>query len=59
MTVLSMTTRPLADEAPRTQTAQPMVRFRDVCKSYGSFSVLNHLDLEVGANEKVAICCAP
>ncbi|MBB1608001.1 MULTISPECIES: ectoine/hydroxyectoine ABC transporter ATP-binding protein EhuA [Pseudomonas] len=55
MTVLSMTTRPLADEAPRTQTAQPMVRFRDVCKSYGSFSVLNHLNLEVGANEKVAI----
>ncbi|MCO6058004.1 ectoine/hydroxyectoine ABC transporter ATP-binding protein EhuA [Pseudomonas sp. MOB-449] len=32
-----------------------MVRFQGVHKSYGSFTVLNDLNLEVKANEKVAI----
>jgi len=41
--------------AARAETAQPMVSFRNVCKSYGNFSVLKDLNLEVGANEKVAI----
>ncbi|MCY1265082.1 Glutamine transport ATP-binding protein GlnQ [compost metagenome] len=55
MTVLSMKSRPAGSESPRPETAQPMVRFRNVCKSYGSFSVLKDLNLEIGANEKVAI----
>lgn len=33
----------------------PMVSFRSVTKRYGPLTVLDHLDLEVGRNEKVAI----
>jgi polar amino acid transport system ATP-binding protein len=33
----------------------PMVRFRSVTKRYGPLTVLDHLDLDVGRNEKVAI----
>ena len=33
----------------------PMVRFRGVTKRYGPLTVLDHLDLDVEANEKVAI----
>jgi polar amino acid transport system ATP-binding protein len=33
----------------------PMVRFDKVTKSYGALTVLDHLDLEVAAGEKVAI----
>ena len=34
---------------------QPMVRFCDVSKRYGSLTVLDHLDLDIAAGEKVAI----
>jgi len=37
------------------QTEQPMVRFDNVSKRYGSHTVLDNLDFEVAANEKVAI----
>lgn len=33
----------------------PMVRFKNVTKSYGPLTVLDELDLDVGVNEKVAI----
>lgn len=33
----------------------PMVRFEKVCKSYGRLRVLDHLNLDVKTNEKVAI----
>jgi len=33
----------------------PMVRFRQVSKRYGPLTVLDHLDLDVAAGEKVAI----
>jgi len=33
----------------------PMVQFRDVTKRYGDLTVLDHLDLDVQAGEKVAI----
>ena len=36
-------------------TAEPMVRFREVTKRYGDLVVLDRLDLDVAANEKVAI----
>jgi polar amino acid transport system ATP-binding protein len=38
-----------------TATTQPMVRFEGVTKSYGSLTVLDSLDLEFEAGEKVAI----
>ncbi|CAN7756714.1 ectoine/hydroxyectoine ABC transporter ATP-binding protein EhuA [Caballeronia sp. 15715] len=38
-----------------TPNVQPMVRFAGVTKRYGSLTVLDALDLEVGRNEKVAI----
>src|SRR5918992_3797562 len=34
---------------------QPMVRFKEVTKRYGDLVVLDQLDLDVAANEKVAI----
>ena len=34
---------------------EPMVRFRGVTKRYGDLTVLDHLDLDVPAGEKVAI----
>nr|WP_312512022.1 ectoine/hydroxyectoine ABC transporter ATP-binding protein EhuA [Stutzerimonas nitrititolerans] len=34
---------------------EPMVRFRGVTKRYGDLTVLDHLDLDVQAGEKVAI----
>ena len=34
---------------------EPMVRFQDVTKRYGALTVLDKLDLDVAANEKVAI----
>src|SRR5690606_2968033 len=34
---------------------QPMVRCENVCKQYGPLVVLDELDLDVAANEKVAI----
>jgi polar amino acid transport system ATP-binding protein len=36
-------------------TASPMVAFRGVTKRYGQLTVLDHLELEVKPNEKVAI----
>jgi polar amino acid transport system ATP-binding protein len=35
--------------------AEPMVRFKEVTKRYGDLVVLDQLDLDVAANEKVAI----
>ena len=47
------------DPAPGANAAgnniQPMVRFAGVTKRYGTLTVLDALDLEVGRNEKVAI----
>ncbi|WP_413468828.1 ectoine/hydroxyectoine ABC transporter ATP-binding protein EhuA [Pseudomonas brassicacearum] len=45
-------------EAPAMQTptpSRPIVSFQDVTKSYGSFTVLDHLNLDVAPGEKVAI----
>jgi polar amino acid transport system ATP-binding protein len=42
-------------EAPAPEMAMPMVRFEQVTKSYGSLVVLDQLDLDVAAGEKVAI----
>lgn len=39
----------------QTAGAEPMVRFEKVTKSYGEMTVLDELDLEIAANEKVAI----
>jgi polar amino acid transport system ATP-binding protein len=36
-------------------TPRPMVRFEQVTKQYGSLVVLDHLDLDIRPNEKVAI----
>jgi polar amino acid transport system ATP-binding protein len=37
------------------QALQPIVSFQDVTKSYGNFTVLDHLNLDVTPGEKVAI----
>jgi polar amino acid transport system ATP-binding protein len=45
-------------EAPAMQDptqSRPIVSFQDVTKSYGSFTVLDHLNLDVAPGEKVAI----
>ncbi|PMZ42754.1 ectoine/hydroxyectoine ABC transporter ATP-binding protein EhuA, partial [Pseudomonas sp. GW247-3R2A] len=34
---------------------KPIVSFQDVTKSYGNFTVLDHLNLDVTPGEKVAI----
>jgi polar amino acid transport system ATP-binding protein len=44
-----------ADPQPLPQPDTPMVRFSGVHKSYGNFTVLNDLNLDVKANERVAI----
>ncbi|HCA26835.1 MAG TPA: ectoine/hydroxyectoine ABC transporter ATP-binding protein EhuA, partial [Betaproteobacteria bacterium] len=33
----------------------PMVRFENVSKCYGDLKVLDQLDLDIAANEKVAV----
>jgi len=38
-----------------TNNRECAVRFRQVCKSFGSLEVLHHLDLDVGAGERVAL----
>ncbi len=38
-----------------TETEKPMVKFEGVTKSYGPLTVLDNLDLEVAANEKISI----
>jgi polar amino acid transport system ATP-binding protein len=40
---------------PATPDAGPMVQFADVTKRYGELTVLDHLDLEIAPQEKVAI----
>jgi polar amino acid transport system ATP-binding protein len=42
-------------ETPKPETATPMVRFENVCKSYGALTILDNLNLEVAAGEKIAI----
>jgi polar amino acid transport system ATP-binding protein len=44
-----------SNEAPGATAALPMVRFDQVTKSYGSLVVLDQLDLDIAAGEKVAI----
>jgi polar amino acid transport system ATP-binding protein len=44
-----------SSKAPAPEMAMPMVRFEQVTKSYGSLVVLDQLDLDVAAGEKVAI----
>ncbi len=36
-------------------TAEPIVRFKDVCKSYGSLTVLDKLTLDLATGEKLSI----
>jgi len=38
-----------------TKSVKPIVSFQDVTKSYGNFTVLDHLNLDVTPGEKVAI----
>ncbi len=38
-----------------TKAVKPIVSFQDVTKSYGNFTVLDHLNLDVSPGEKVAI----
>src|SRR5262249_4504913 len=42
-------------EAGNSQGTSPMGRFADVRKCYGTLTVLDDLDLDIAANEKVAI----
>src|SRR5438128_3171374 len=44
-----------AIERPTSAVEPPMVVFRCVTKPYGSLCVLDHLDLEIARNERVAI----
>jgi polar amino acid transport system ATP-binding protein len=44
-----------ATAAPTTAPRAPMVKFDGVTKTYGALTVLDSLDLEFGAGEKVAI----
>jgi len=46
---------PALGAAADAQHDQPMVRFRGVTKRYGTLTVLDELDLDIGRNEKVAI----
>jgi len=39
----------------KTKPVKPIVSFQDVTKSYGNFTVLDHLNLDVTPGEKVAI----
>ncbi|WP_244858300.1 ectoine/hydroxyectoine ABC transporter ATP-binding protein EhuA [Pseudomonas sp. PP3] len=39
----------------QTKAVKPIVSFQDVTKSYGNFTVLDHLNLDVSPGEKVAI----
>src|SRR3546814_18238346 len=39
------------------EQAQPLVRFAGVTKRYGELTVLDGLDLQIEAGEKVAIIC--
>jgi polar amino acid transport system ATP-binding protein len=45
----------MSDTTAESTGARPMVRFDKVTKSYGAFVVLDQLDLEIMAGEKVAI----
>ena len=40
---------------PESNPVKPIVSFQDVTKSYGNFTVLDHLNLDVTSGEKVAI----
>ncbi len=40
---------------PESKPVKPIVSFQDVTKSYGNFTVLDHLNLDVTSGEKVAI----
>jgi polar amino acid transport system ATP-binding protein len=45
----------MSDTTAESTRARPMVRFDKVTKSYGAFVVLDQLDLDIMAGEKVAI----
>ena len=44
-----------AHAMPESKPLKPIVSFQDVTKSYGNFTVLDHLNLDVTPGEKVAI----
>jgi len=46
---------PAMDTAAGLQAERPMVRFAGVTKRYGALTVLDGLDLDIAANEKVAV----
>jgi polar amino acid transport system ATP-binding protein len=50
-----MNIQPGAAKGSAPRTTGPMVRFEKVTKSYGALVVLDELDLEIAAGEKVAI----
>jgi polar amino acid transport system ATP-binding protein len=55
-TQLAATAQPHeANAMPLSHSAQPLVSFKDVTKRYGSFTVLDKLNLDVAPGEKVAI----
>ena len=43
------------DRQPETEAAQPIVRYRDIRKSFGDFEVLKGLDLDIRQGEKITI----
>lgn len=43
------------DHADRYRLESPLVRYTDVCKSFGDVEVLHHLNLDIGAGEKVVM----
>ena len=54
-TLASLNTQPRDHAMPTPTTAQPIVDFKNVTKRYGSFTVLDGLNLSVAPGEKVAI----
>jgi len=57
LTAAPCSTSPItqAYAAPRPESAQSIVNFKDVTKRYGNFTVLDQLNLSVAPGEKVAI----
>lgn len=50
-----MNVQPVARQEPAGTAPAPMVRFENVTKSYGALTVLDELNLDIAAGEKVAI----
>ena len=43
------------NEAPEPKSDRPIVRYRDIRKSFGDFEVLKGLDLDIEQGEKITI----